>query len=142
MNPTDYLFLQSNTGVKNNPNLGAERTIDYEAGFQQVLTKSSSIKFAAFYREIRDQVQLKNQTEAFPRQYRTYDNLDFGTVKGFTVTYDLRRTGNIQLRASYTLQFAEGTGSNTQTALSLINAGKDNLRVTNPLSLDQRHTIT
>ncbi len=142
LNPTDYLFLQSNTGVKNNPNLGAERTIDYEAGFQQVLTKSSSIKFAAFYREIRDQVQLKNQTEAFPRQYRTYDNLDFGTVKGFTVTYDLRRTGNIQLRASYTLQFAEGTGSNTQTALSLINAGKDNLRVTNPLSLDQRHTIT
>ena len=58
-------------------------------------------------------------------QRGTYDNLDFGTVKGFTVTYDLRRTGNIQLRASYTLQFAEGTGSNTQTALSLINAGKE-----------------
>jgi hypothetical protein len=144
LDPTDYLFLTSNTSVKNNPNLQPERTIDYEAGFQQVLTKYSSIKLSAFYREVRDQVQLINVTQAYPREYRTYDNIDFGTVKGFTVTYDLRRAknSNITLRGSYTLQFAEGTGSNTTTALSLINAGKDNLRVTNPLTADQRHTIT
>lgn len=140
--PTDYLFLESNSNTKNNPALRPERTIDYEAGFQQVLTKTSSIKIAAFYREFRDQVQLINVSNAYPREYRTYGNVDFGTVKGMTFTYDLRRTGNVQLKASYTLQFAEGTGSNTTTASALIRAGRDNLRVTNPLNFDQRHTFT
>jgi len=142
LNPTDYLFLESNSNTKNNPALRPERTIDYEAGFQQVLTKTSSVKIAAFYREFRDQVQLINVSNAYPREYRTYGNVDFGTVKGLTFTYDLRRTGNIQLKASYTLQFAEGTGSNTTTANALIRAGRDNLRVTNPLDFDQRHTFT
>ncbi|MCB0782817.1 MAG: hypothetical protein KDC02_01050, partial [Flavobacteriales bacterium] len=69
------------------------------------------MKIAAFYRELRDQIQIRNVTEAWPVSYRTYDNFDFGTVKGLTLTYDLRRTGNVWLKASYTLQFADGTGS-------------------------------
>lgn len=142
LDPVDYLFLESNSNTKNNPALRPERTIDYEAGFQQVLSRTSSIKIAAFYREFRDQVQLINVSNAYPREYRTYGNMDFGTVKGMTFTYDLRRTGNVQLKASYTLQFAEGTGSNTTTADALIRAGRDNLRITNPLDFDQRHTFT
>lgn len=58
-----------------------------------------------------------------------------------TVSYDLRRTGNIRLNASYTLQFADGTGSTTTTALALINAGLPNLRTINPFNYDQRHRI-
>ncbi len=142
LDPTDYLFLEQNTNTRNNPNLRPERTIDYEMGFQQVLSKTSSLKISAFYREMRDQIQIVNIAEAFPRQYRTYSNIDFGTVKGLTISYDLRRTGRISMRGSYTLQFAEGTGSNTDFAAALIRAGKDNLRVTNPLNFDQRHTFT
>ncbi|MBK9061067.1 MAG: hypothetical protein IPL81_14790 [Flavobacteriales bacterium] len=52
-----------------------------------------------------------NVAQAWPTTYRTYDNVDFGNVIGFTTTYDLRRTKNVWLRASYTLQFAKGTGS-------------------------------
>lgn len=141
MDPHQYVYLESITYTLNNPNLQPERTIDYELGFQQKLTNSSSLKLATFYREMRDQVQLIQRTQAFPREYRTYDNIDFGTVKGLTVTYDLRRTGNIWMKAAYTLQFAEGTGSDPQTALSLVRAGRDNLRTTNPLNFDQRHTI-
>ena len=77
--------------------------------------------------------------EAWPRTYKTYDNIDFGTVKGFTITYDLRRTGNIRLTASYTLQFADGTGSDPNASLSLINANQPNLRTIAPLNFDQRH---
>lgn len=141
MNPNDFVYLEQISYTINNPNLKPETTIDYEVGFQQILTKSSSLKLAAFYREFRNQVQLVNRTQAFPREYRTFENLDFGTVKGLTIAYDLRRTGNIWMRASYTLQFAEGTGSNAETALSLVRAGKDNLRTTTPLDFDQRHTI-
>lgn len=142
LDPTDYYFLEQRTSFTlNNPDLQPEKTIDYEVGFQQKLSKTSSLKINAFYREMRDQVQVINRVEAFPRTYRTFGNRDFGTVKGMTFTYDLRRTGNVWMKASYTLQFAEGTGSDTQTQLGLIRQGKQNLRVANPLNFDQRHTI-
>lgn len=140
-NPIDYLFMQSRNVLISNPNLLPEKTIDYELGFQQVLTRTSSLKIAAFYREFRDQIQVRNFSGAYPRTYRAFGNLDFGTVKGLSIAYDLRRTGNIWMRGSYTLQFADGTGSNTQTALALINAGLPNLRNVAPYDYDQRHRI-
>ena len=135
----EYAFIANTGNILTNPNLRPTKTIDYELGFQQVLSKSSSLKLAAFYRELRDQIQIRNVANAWPRDYRTYDNFDFGTVKGFSATFDLRRTGNIWMRASYTLQFADGTGSGATTALNLINAGQPNLRTIFPLNFDQRH---
>lgn len=134
-----YAYLENTNATLNNPNLKPSRTIDYELGFQQVLSKSSSLKLAAYYRELRDQIQVRNVAQAWPVSYKTFDNIDFGTVKGFTATYDLRRTGNVWMRASYTLQFADGTGSDPQTSLALINLNLPNLRVINPLNFDQRH---
>ena len=139
--PIDYLFLESRNNLISNPDLRPEKTIDYELGFQQVLTKTSSLKISAYYKEMRDMIQVRNFTGAYPRPYKAFGNLDFGTVKGFTVGYDLRRTGNVRLNANYTLQFADGTGSTTSTALALINAGLPNLRSINPFNYDQRHRI-
>lgn len=132
-----YLGLTGD--IVNNADLRPTKTIDYELGFQQVLSKSSSLKIAAYYRELRDQVQIRNIVNAYPRTYRTYDNFDFGTVKGFTATFDLRQTGNVWMRASYTLQFADGTGSGPNTGIDLINSGQPNLRNIAPLDFDQRH---
>ncbi len=139
----DIAFVENitSTVVLNNPSLKPSKTIDYELGFQQVLSKSSSLKIAGFYRELRDMIQVRNVQEAWPVSYRTYDNIDFGTVKGLSATYDLRRTGNIWMRASYTLQFADGTGSDPNSTLSLINSNQSNLRVLTPLNFDQRHKI-
>lgn len=137
--PIEYQFLQDRNVVINNPNLKPEKTIDYELGFQQVLTKTSSLKISAFYKEQRDQVQLVNVFSAYPNTYRSYGNRDFGTVKGLTVAYDLRRTGNIRMTASYTLQFANGTGSDANSALTLVNSGEPNLRTIFPYNYDQRH---
>ena len=139
--PIDYFFIESRDNLISNPDLRPEKTIDYELGFQQVLSKTSSLKISAFYKEMRDMIQVRNFTGAFPRPYKAYGNLDFGTVKGLTLSYDLRRTGNIRLNASYTLQFADGTGSTTTTALALINAGLPNLRSIQPFNYDQRHRI-
>ena len=139
--PIDYFFIESRDNLISNPDLRPEKTIDYELGFQQVLTKSSSLKISAFYKEMRDMIQVRNFTGAYPRPYKAYGNLDFGTVKGLTIGYDLRRTGNIRMNTSYTLQFADGTGSTTTTALALINAGLPNLRSINPFNYDQRHRI-
>ncbi|MDX2359880.1 MAG: carboxypeptidase-like regulatory domain-containing protein [Crocinitomicaceae bacterium] len=139
--PFQYQFINERSAIVNNSNLRPEKTIDYELGFQQVLSKTSSLKISAFYREQRDNVQLINVTGAYPRQYRTFGNRDFGTVKGVTVSYDMRRTGNIRMTANYTLQFADGTGSDATSAAGLINAGLPNLRAIFPYSFDQRHAF-
>lgn len=143
MEPIDYLFIEkSGSNLVNNPDLKPERTTDYELGFQQKLTNSSSLKFSAYYREIRNLVQAKRFTGADPNpNYLSYTNIDFGTVKGLTITYDLRRTSNVRIRTSYTLQFANGTGSSATSQASLVSSGQPNLRTTTPLSYDQRHAI-
>lgn len=144
LDPADYYFMQANQGgVVNNPNLRPERTTDYELGFEQVLSdkKNSKIRLSAFYREMRDMIQITSMNYAYPVTYLTYGNLDFGTVKGFMTEYDLRRTGNVRLNASYQLQFAEGTGSSATEGYNLVNSGQPNLRTLQPLEFDQRHTI-
>ncbi|MBL7986178.1 MAG: carboxypeptidase-like regulatory domain-containing protein [Flavobacteriales bacterium] len=138
----EYAYILNTGNILNNPALKPTKTIDYELGFQQVLSKASSLKISAFYRELRDQIQVRNVAQAWPSTYRTYDNLDFGTVKGFSLAYDLRRTGNVRMTASYTLQFADGTGSDPGASLSLINANQPNLRTISPLNFDQRHRFT
>ena len=83
-----------------------------------------------------------NVISAYPQQYYTFGNLDFGTVKGMSISYDLRRTNNVQLTANYTLQFADGTGSETDGSINLVETGQPNLRTTIPLDFDQRHALS
>ncbi len=141
LDPTDYYYMQQVTYTLNNPALRPEKTIDYEVGFKQKLNSTSSLTISSFYRELRDMVQIINVVDAFPRKYTTYGNIDFGTVKGMTVSYDLRRTGNLRMNTSYTLQFAEGTGSDSQSGLNLARANKETIRTNSPFNYDQRHAI-
>jgi hypothetical protein len=141
----DYLFIE-NIGQTfiSNPSLKSSKTIDYEVGFQQKLSNSSSLNLSAFYREMRDQIQAYFFAGAYPKPYYSYNNIDFGTVKGLSITYDLRRTGNARVRASYTLQFADGTGSDGNSSQSLVLSNEPklrNLRTTFPLDYDRRHAL-
>lgn len=136
-----YMFIQNDNDRLPNPDLKPTKTIEYSVGFKQQLTNSSGIHLNVFYREVRDQIQVVRLQGAYPRSYTTYGNVDFGTVKGLTVSYDLRRTKRFQARVAYTLQFADGTGSNDETGLNLVNAGFPNLRIISPYDYDQRHNI-
>lgn len=141
--PLDYQFIATKSNVTmNNSNLRPEKTVDYSFGFQQVVSRTSSIKVSAFYREQRDLVQIRNIFSAYPATYKTYGNRDFGTVKGLTVQYDLRRTGNLRMTASYTLQFADGTGSSANSSLSFVNSNQPDLRTVAALDFDKRHAFS
>ncbi|MCW5923991.1 MAG: carboxypeptidase regulatory-like domain-containing protein [Saprospiraceae bacterium] len=134
-----YFYVPGRT-PENNANLRPERVVDYEVGFQQRLNQNSALKFSAYYREMRDMIQY--QTILYiPTigRYNTYGNIDFGTVKGFTVQYDMRRIRNTELRIAYTLQFADGTGSNANSQRGLTNRG--NIRTLYPLDFDERHNL-
>jgi hypothetical protein len=141
LNLAEYLYWQENTGVKNNPNLKPETTIDYEFGFKQVVTKTSAITISAYYKEYRNLIQRRKLLYAFPATYTTYDNLDFVSTKGLNVIYDMRRTGNFKFNLNYTLQFAEGTGSDDGSQRYLVDADVPNYRTIFPVSFDARHQI-
>jgi outer membrane receptor protein involved in Fe transport len=141
----DYFYFDERAGNRRqeNANLKPERTIDYEVGFQQELTPVSALKLSAFYKEMRDMVQLRyiNYLPAplKTNEYQTYDNVDFGTVKGFSIAYDLRRTNHFSANISYLLQFANGTGSDAASSNGLNRRG--NIRTLSPLNYDERHSI-
>ena len=139
----DYFYFTNNaaSSIFNNPNLLPTKTVDYEAGFQQRISQSSALKLSFFVREMRDMIQRRTYLFAAGDlgRYTTYDNQDFGTVKGLNVSYDLRRTGPVSLRVSYGLQFADGTGSDANSQRGSVQRG--NLRTLYPLSFDERHRI-
>lgn len=143
MNPITYLQLENgdNGNLLANPDLRPQRTTDYEIGFRQKLGDNSALKISAFYREMRDMMQSFSFTEAYPVTYIAFGNLDFGTVKGYTMQYDLRRTGNVRLNANYTLQFADGTGSSSTSGANIARSGQPNLRYILPLTFDSRHQV-
>lgn len=139
VNIYSYYYFDQLSGSIANPSLKPTQTIDYELGFTQKLTNSSSMTITGYYRELRNMIQMYRYTGAYPKDYTSFSNLDFGTVKGLTASYDLRRTKNVRLRASYTLQFTNATGASTTTMASLIAAGVPNLRSTFPMPWDRRH---
>ncbi len=123
-----------------NPNLKPERITNYELGFQQALNDHSAISASAYYKETRDLIQLVQYAGADPNpNYYSYDNKDFKTTKGITLSYDLRQTKNVRINANYTLQYAEGTGLSSTTMTELIKEGYTTLKMLNPIADDRRH---
>ena len=140
MTPLDYFNFFNDGGTRNNPALRTQKSVDYAVGFQQKLSKSSALKLIAYYKELRDLIQRRTITNVpIAGRYTTFDNIDFATTKGFTFQYDLRRTNNVSLFASYSLQFVNGTGSDANSTRGLATRGV--IRTTFPLSFDQRHTV-
>jgi len=140
--PLQYYYFaeRAQSTLFENPALRPQRTVDYEVGFQQKLNRISAIKISAFYKELRDMIARRPYTfVAGVGEYTSFDNQDFGTVKGFSFGYDLRRTNNVQVNATYTLQFADGTGSDADSQAGLTSRG--NLRTLFPFDYDERHRL-
>ena len=144
----DYYFFEDisrtnpDGAALDNPNLRPIRTVDYEVGFQQKLSESMAMKFSAYYKEMKDLIQqrvLANVASPL-NSYKLFDNLDFGTVKGFSFSLDRRRTNNLEINATYTLQFADGSGSDANSSNGINNRGP--IRNLIPLSFDERHRFT
>jgi outer membrane receptor protein involved in Fe transport len=143
---TDYFFLDQNpTSIYGNSNLKPERMIDYEVGFQQRLSERSGVTISGFYKERKDQIQIRPYLYAYPITYYTYGNRDFSTYKGLSIAYELRRLGNLSLNINYTLSFAEGTGASATSSSGALQqyiaAGLPNIRTPFPLPWDSRHNI-
>jgi len=124
-----------------NPNLRPERTTAYELGWTRQLGLNSSFNVTAYYKGVADLTEVVNQP-AQPNSFATYRNADFGTIKGVEATFDLRRTRNIGLEASYSLSHSTGTGSSPNSQSDLVWLGGEAPKTASALDYDQRHKLT
>lgn len=103
--------------------LKPEKTTTYEIGFRQQLGQNFAFDITGFYKDIKDQVQIRYTYAtqgAAHGSYYTWVNGDFSTTKGFELKLDLRRSERIQATVDYTYSDARGTGSNPSTAFRTI----------------------
>ena len=142
----EYLYGGVFFAPLQNPNLKPERTTSYEFGFQMQFGANASLDVTAFYKDTRD---LTTYRVILPEidDYRTptfFMNGDFGTVKGFTATFNLRRTSRFQANINYTYSNAEGTGSSAGEHFAIAWQEEDPHfpRIIAPLAYDQRHKGT
>src|ERR1051326_8059978 len=114
-----------------NPNLKPQRTIAYEAGFEDQFNEEMSFKLHAFYKDDFD------YTTSFSREGNNFlRNFDYASTRGFEITFD-RRTTNFEVKVSYSYQLAKGRSSNT---LAGIFEPQYQLPRETRLDFDQNHT--
>ena len=129
------------TGGGNNPALRPEKTTKYELGFRQRVGSRTALTLSGFFHQINNLIQLRNLREATPNGYSRFENVDFGTVKGFEFGLDMRRTRGVALNANYTLSFADGTGSGDRTTSVIVWIDETPPNFISALDFDQRHKM-
>ncbi len=128
-----------------NPNLKPAKTTAYEIGLTKQVGDYTRVDVTAYYKDIEDLTQLVHQAvapNAAGRDFDLYGNSDFGTVKGLEFTVNMRRNQNIALDASYSLSWANGTGSWASTQRNIAWTVSEAPRMASPLDFDQRHKLS
>ena len=150
--PYDYVIMYEGSfdpQFGQNGALKPEETMQYEIGFRQMFGNSAAINLTAFYKNIKNLVNVQNHlwqkrpggethTAIYP------ENADFGTNKGLAFSLDVNRINYFSLSLNYTFSVAEGTGSSTNSSQTAVFRNQDRLapKVIAPLNFDQRHTAT
>jgi outer membrane receptor protein involved in Fe transport len=127
--------------VMGNPDLKPEFTALYEFGFKAALTADLGLDVNLFYKDIRDLLGVAFQSTYTAAEYARFTNVDFGQVRGFTLSLDQRRMGPLSVAIDYTYQEALGNSSDPRETANRAAAGEDPRPRQVPLNWDQRHTL-
>jgi outer membrane receptor protein involved in Fe transport len=104
LSPFDRTLDNSFVG---NPDLKPQRTVAYEAGFEDQFTNDMAFAIRAFYKDIFDYVTAVDLGDAI-----LPINFDYASARGFETTFNQSFLGNFSLNLSYTYQIAKGRSSN------------------------------
>ncbi len=124
-----------------NPNLRPERTTAYEVGVARQVGDNARIDITAYYKDVKDLVEITN-IQSFPNSFSSYRNRDFATIKGIDLGYTMRPVQHISGNVAYSLSFAQGTGSVSQTQRNVAWTASQPPKQTAPLDFDQRHKVS
>ena len=132
---------EAKKGVLGNPDIKPERTIQYEAGYKQAISENLGVDLTVFYKDIRDLLGVEFISMYNGAQYARLANFDFGSVLGFTLSFDLRPSGPFGMTLDYTWQNARGNSSDPRETQTRAAAGEDPRPRQIPFNWDQRHTV-
>ena len=152
--PYEYLYVNPRFAVApgglstrmGNANLEPQSTVIYEVGFQQELLNQIGIDVTGFYKDARNLLGANiYETYVLGDRYARYENLDYGNIRGITLSVNKRPTVADHLTVSfdYTYQTAEGNASDPDHEFynkQSTPPKKSNIQVV-PLNWDQQHTI-
>jgi outer membrane receptor protein involved in Fe transport len=133
-------FIGSTIG---NANLEPQRTTMYEIGLQQELTPELGLTVTGYYKDIRNLLGIAVHIKNDFKKFGEYVNLDYGAVKGFTISLEKRFLNGFGANIDYTLQFADGNASDPNDDFNKAQASPpiDVNKQLVPLSWDRRHSL-
>jgi outer membrane receptor protein involved in Fe transport len=112
-------FSIANTTI-GNPNLKAEKTIQYEIGLQQEVVDGLSMELSVFYKDISDLLGIEILTLSNATTFRRYINKEYGNSSGVTFALNYRSfDGAFFANVDYTYMTAKGTSSDPNAALDI-----------------------
>jgi outer membrane receptor protein involved in Fe transport len=124
-----------------NPNLRPERTTAYETGVEHQIGERMRIDATAYYKDVKDLVEIIN-IPSRPNAFSSYRNRDFATIKGVDVGFSMRPVNNISASINYSLSYAQGTGSVSNSQRNVAWTASQPPKMTAPLDFDQRHKLS
>lgn len=124
-----------------NANLEPERTLQFEVGLQQGITETMGLDLTVFSKDVRE---LAGQTVVRGNigvPVGRLENIDYGTVKGFTLSLYERGKGQFSWTIDYTLQFASGSASDPAERFNRFVANAEDIIQINRLNWDKRNVL-
>jgi outer membrane receptor protein involved in Fe transport len=126
-----------------NADLQPQRTTIYEIGLQQEIAPNLGVSVTAYYKDIRNLLGIQVHKKLGVKVFGEYVNRDYGTVKGFTLSFEKRLTEGFGANVDYTYQIAEGEASDPNSDFlkaSAVPAVPSNKQLV-PLDWDRRHSL-
>jgi len=96
--------------IVGNADMGAEKTIAYEIGFDSQLSDFFQFDVTAFYKDVFDLSGVRT-VQALPQPYTMYYNVEYARIQGFEATTSKVLNQYWSSRLGYTFQIAKGTAS-------------------------------
>ncbi len=129
-----------NDALVGNPSLKPEKTVSFEVGLQQELTPEWGLNLTAYTKDISN--LISSQYYFVGRDYTTFTNADFGTVRGIDLTIDKHFSNYYNFRMTYSLMSAIGNQSDPTEGYTY-REDQAHLRPNRnfPLDFDQTHKI-
>ncbi|GAB1350205.1 hypothetical protein MASR1M107_24200 [Ignavibacteriales bacterium] len=98
-------------GTMGNPDLRPQLTVQYEGGLKQAFSQIFGGELTVFYKDIRDLLGAEFISTYAAADYPRLTNIDFGSVYGFTLAFEMRKLGPLTASVDYTMQYARGNAS-------------------------------
>ena len=125
--------------IHGNPEIRAEKTVQYEMGIWMELMPRMGLELSVYYKDIYDLQSAIVYTTYNQIKYGVYSNKDYGNAKGFELKYDYA-SGPLAFVLNYTLQYTRGNADNPTSTYSREGQSLDPVPYLVPLNWDQRHT--